>query len=230
MAGMLLFAVPAVNAQMSTSPNFQLDETAIGTSGLLDAASPNFRISEATGDLGVGESASANYRVLSGTHTSPDPVLAFSVDEFDAEFNTFSATEASTATAKFSVKNYTAWGYVVQIYGPAPTNGPHTLPAIDDTPTQSHVGLEQFGINLVANTAPTSVGANPDNGEFGVGTAESNYNLSNRYYYNSGDIIASAPKESGETIYTISYLVNVAGRTPGGQYKSNQTIIVTGTY
>jgi hypothetical protein len=92
------------------------------------------------------------------------------------------------------------------------------------------VGIEQFGINLVANTIPSSVGANPDHGDFGVGSAALNYDSPNIFRYVSGETIASSPKTSGLTRYTISYLVNVESLTPGGQYKTNQTIIVTGTF
>ena len=227
---MASFLSPKVFAVTSTSPNFQLDESSIGTGGLLNSESDSFRIFESTGDLGVGESSSTNFNIQAGSQTSPDPVLSVSVDNFDVDFTTFSPTEASTGEATFTVRNYTSWGYVVQIFGQPPKNDAYEIAAIDDVPTASQIGLEQFGINLVANTDPESIGANPDNGDFGFGQAELNFDESDKYYYTSGSIIASAPRSSGETQYTISYLVNVAGLTPGGQYSSNQTIVVTGTY
>jgi hypothetical protein len=103
------------------------------------------------------------------------------------------------------------------------------------------VGIEQFGINLVANTSPVSVGANPVNDEnvqygkqFGYGQASSTsphiYNDSDDYRFVSSDIIAEAPKSSGQTLYTISYLVNVDNLTPGGKYINNLTLICIGTY
>ena len=94
----------------------------------------------------------------------------------------------------------------------------------------SQIGIEQFGINLVANTAPASVGANPVFGLFASGAASPNYGSSNTYRYVSGETIALAEKSSGVTTYTISYIANVGNLTPGGQYKSNQIIICTGTY
>ena len=39
-----------------------------------------------------------------------------------------------------------------------------------------------------------------------------------------------AGKSSGITNYTITYLLNVAGLTPGGEYRSDQTLVVLGTY
>jgi hypothetical protein len=75
----------------------------------------------------------------------------------------------------FSVLNYTSYGYVVQIFGDPPTNGTHTIVPMSTTGA-SQISEEQFGINLVANTVPSSIGANPDNGQFGFGSVESNYN------------------------------------------------------
>lgn len=217
------------NVQALQSTNYRFDETAIGTNTLLESSSTNFTVNSAIGDLGVGNAASANYQIEAGTQTDPDPVLSFAVEDSEAEFGAFSSTATATATTSFSITNYTSYGYVVHIEGTAPTNGAHT---IDPLPTADapQAGVEQFGINLVANTVPTSVGVNPDNGDFGFGLAALNYDVPNEFRFVNGDVIATAPKSSGKTLYTISYIVNVEALTPGGQYDSRQTIIVTGTY
>jgi hypothetical protein len=97
-------------------------------------------------------------------------------------------------------------------------------------PQTSSPGIEQFGVNLVANTSPTSAGANPAQSIFGVGEAATNYDTPNSYRYVSGDTIAFAPKSSGVTTFTITYLVNVGALTPGGQYTSAQQLICVATY
>jgi hypothetical protein len=149
-------------------------------------------------------------------------------------FGDFSASTATVTSTTFSVTNYTSFGYVVQIIGSAPTSGSTTINAMDPAgpsyPGASIAGTSQFGINLVANTSPTSVGANPNNGQFGFGAAAGNYGTSNSYRYVSGETIALAPKSSGTTIYTMTYMVNVPALTPGGKYTCDQTLIVTGTY
>lgn len=211
------------------SQNYQLSETTVGSGGLEQSSSSNYQVSNSTGDLSIGTSASANYQIQAGSKTTNDPALSFTFNNPNANFNDFSPTTASTATATFSISNYTSYGYIVQIFGNAPTNGTHTIAAMATTGT-SQTGIEQFGINLVANTLPVSVGANPNNGQFGFGTIATNYSTSNSYRYVSGETIAQAPKSSGMTTYTISYLVNVASITPGGKYTSNQTMIITGTY
>jgi hypothetical protein len=218
-----------VNATPLQSPNYRFDESTIGSGGLVQSSSTNYQASTATGDLTVGDTASGNYQVETGSKTTNDPTLSFNVNSANVNFGNFTASGAAVTTATFSVSNYTSYGYVVQIVGTPPTNGNHIIPAMAATGV-SQSGIEQFGINLVANTSPSSIGANPKNNQFGVGSAAPSYGTPNQFRYVSGETIALAPKSSGETLYTLSYLVNVGSLTPGGQYKSNQTLIVTGTY
>ena len=222
-------ATTSVSAVVPQSNNYRFDESTVGSGGLIQSSSANFQGSNASGDLAIGNSASENFQVESGSQTTNDPTLKFAINRADANFGSFSASTPTVATATFSVANYTAYGYVVQIVGTPPTNGTHIIDALP-TETASQTGIEQFGVNLVANTLPESVGANPNNGQFGFGEAAPNYNTSNVYRYVSGETIAKAPKSSGLTTYTLSYLINVDSLTPGGQYTSDQTLIVTGTY
>lgn len=216
-------------AQAQQSANFRFIESSIGGSGFQGSESANFQSSGASGLIGLGNSASTNVQVNAGHVTTSDPTLTFSVNSSAVNFGTFSAAVAATATATFEVINYTSYGYVVQILGEVPKYGSHEIDAMAST-GPSQVGVEQFGLNLVANTSPISFGANPDQGQFGFGVAASNYNTVNNFRFVSGETIASAPKSSGNTIYTISYIVNVASLTPGGQYSGNQTILCVGTY
>lgn len=218
-----------VQAETLQSNSYKFDESTLGAGGLVQSSSANYQGSSSTGDIGVGESASANYQVVAGSQTSSDPTLSFAINNTTANFGSFSATTAAVTTASFSISNYTSYGYVVQIAGNTPKNGTKAIPALA-TETNSQVGTEQFGVNLVANTSPVSVGANPDHGQFGFGSAETGYSTPNKYRFVSGETIASSPKSSGITTYTLTYLVNVASLTQGGVYTSDQTLIVTGTY
>lgn len=211
------------------SVNYTLREGSIGSGSLNQSSSSSYRITDATGDIGIGNSASSNFNLSAGSKTPVDPTLSFAITNATTNFPTFSASSASMATATFRVLNYTSYGYIVQIQGTSPTNNGHTIPALSSTSTSSP-GTEQFGINLVANTSPANIGANPSNGGYGFGQASPNYSTPNQFRFVSGETIASAPKSSGETNYTISYLVNVAGLTPGGIYNSDITLIVVGTY
>lgn len=211
------------------SANYRFSESTVGPGGLIQSSSANFQGRSTISDVAVGNAASSNFQVETGGTTTNDPNLSFTVNGGDLSFGNFSSTTTATMTTTFSVLNYTSFGYVVQIVGTPPTNGATTIEPMATTgPPQ--VGVSQFGINLVANTIPSSVGANPNNGQFGFGQVAPNYATSNEYRYVSGDTIALGPKSSGLTTYTITYMVNVPGLTPGGQYVSQQTLIVTGTY
>ena len=216
----------ALNPQ---SANYLLGESSIGAGGMVQSGSANFQIRDSAGDIGVGNAASSSYQVAAGSVTPSEPTLTVQVNSEAASFGRLSPSTTATATASFSVINYTSHGYVVQIAGTPFESGSHIIPAMDVT-GESVTGIEQFGVNLVANTQPTSLGANVDNGQFGYGVVDSNYATPNRYRFVNNEIIASAPKESGNSTYTISYIANVEGLTPGGIYRSNQTIVVTGTY
>jgi hypothetical protein len=225
----VLIGVKPGYADILQSSHYQIEESIIGTDDINKSNSTTYNSTGATGSLVVGNTASGNFQVDTGSVTTKDPNLSVIINSGNVSFGNFSATAPTVTTSSFSVLNYTSYGYIVQLVGSTPTNGSRVIPPMTTT-GPSIVGNEQFGINLVANTLPVSVGTNPNNGQFGFGTVNANYSTPNQYRYNSGETIASAPKSSGVTTYTISYLVNVAGLTPGGVYSGNQTLIVTGRY
>lgn len=222
-------------ALAGTSTNYRIDESYFGPGGVLDSGSTNYQFQsgqQSLGNTGVGESSSNNYQTQAGATTTNDPRLSCVINTSSINFGGLSTSVATTATATFSVLNYTSYGYVVSIIGNPPSNGSHTLANMSSTAASS-AGTEQFGINLVANTSPATFGADPvqipDN-TFSFGSAASNYNTANNFRYNSGDTIAQATKSSGQTNYTISYIINAATTTPGGSYSGNQALVCTGTY
>lgn len=224
------FTIPVNLVDALKSADYQFEETSLGGVGLTNTASPDYQASESGGILGFGTSADSTMQIKAGHETTNDPALSFAIDTPNVSFGIFSPSTTAVATSSFQVSDYTSYGYVVGIYGSPPTNiSGHSIAAMSTSGT-SHTGIEQFGINLVANTSPSSFGSNPNNGQFGSGSAESNYATANNFLYVNGDTVASAPKSSGMTIYTISYIVNVSSLTPGGQYTTGQTIICTGTY
>jgi len=198
------------------------------------------------GEAAVGNSSSTSYQTNSGINTSKSPTLTVTVSATPASLGPLSISAARTATATFTVKNYTTNGYVVQIVGAPPTNSGHPLTAMTTTSygDASVNGSEQFGLNLVANTSPGVVGSNPaqfPDPTFGFGVAGDGlggttygvnkpYTVDGRYRFVSGEVVASAPKSSGETDYTITFLANMSNVTPGGQYSGNLAIVATGTY
>lgn len=220
---------PDVRAELQQSNNYKFEESVLGGGGLVQSNSANYQVGSSLGESIVGGMASDNFQSVAGNQTTKDPVLSFSINNYNANFGNFSAGSTATATATFSVSNYTSYGYVVQVAGNTPTNGLNDLPGMGVTAAPTP-GIEEFGMNLVANTVPTSVGANPDHGQFGIGSPSPNYGTPNQYRYVNGETIAIGPKTSGVTQYTISYIANVDSLTPGGIYASNQVLICTGTF
>ncbi len=218
-----------------SSSNYRIDESFIGPGGSLDSGSTNYQFQsgqQSVGNTGVTNGISTNYQTQQGYTTTSDPTLACTVNTSSVNFGGLSTSVTATSTATFKVLNYTSYGYIVSIIGATPNTGSHNLTNMSSTGPSS-AGTEQFGINLVANTSPTTFGASPvqmPDSSFSFGVAATNYNTTNNYRYVSGETIASAPKTSGETDYTISYIINVATTTPGGTYSGNQAIVCTGTY
>lgn len=218
----------------SSSSNFRIDEDFIGPGGQLDSSSSNYKLdsgASSLGNTGGGESSSANFNQQGGSTTTSDPSLSCALNTSNLNFGSLSTATTITGTAVFSVLNYTSYGYIVSIKGATPSNGSHNLNALS-SPAASSVGTEQFGINLVSNSSP-AVGSNPvqnPSGTFSFGQASTGYSTSNQFKYANGDTIANSVKSSGQTDYTISYIINAATTTPGGSYTGNQTIICTGTY
>lgn len=219
-------------AQAAKSTNYQITESVLGGSGSINSSSTNYKSSASVGAPAVGgqypaggNSSSTNYQINGGYETTHDPALSFAVSGGTSiNFGNLSTTATVTGTSTFNVIDYTSYGYIVQISGTPPTNGSHTFAAMSGG--ASTIGTEQFGINLKANTTP-SVGTNPSGG---LGVAATGYSTQNSYKYNSGDTIASAPKSSGQTNFTISYIVNASTTTPTGTYTGPLTLICTGTY
>lgn len=228
-AGISFWIASTTSADPLKSTHYQFQETSLGGVGLTNTQSSSYQAATSGGILGFGNSAATGFQVNAGNTTTSDPALAFGIVSPNVNFGDFSPGAAAVATSSFQVGDYTSYGYVVQVLGNPPGNGTHTLAGMPAT-VPSQTGIEQYGINLVANTSPVSLGANPDHGQFGVGDPPTNYATSNNYRYISGETIAIGPKSSGVTLYTISYIINVSSLTPGGQYAGAQTIVCTGTY
>jgi len=231
---LILLAMPAIALAggQSSSTNYQVNEVFFGSGGELNACSTNYCSKQSAGETAVGNTASSNYQAQAGFNTDRTPYIQFSVSNPNINLGTLTSTTTKTATATFSIEAYLSHGYtVINASGP-PTNGSYTMAALS-TPTASSVGTEQFGINLVANTAPVTFGANPvytPNNTFSFGQVAASYSSPNLYKYVDGDTIAYSTASSSITTFTISYIFNVSNVTPGGTYVLNHVLVATGTY
>lgn len=233
-----LFALafgPSVFAAQSSSSNYSVDQVFMGAGGELNACSTTYCSKQSAGEIAAGHMAGSAFRAQAGFNVNREPYLAFSVAGGATDLGYLSEVGASTTTATFAVKTYLASGYVVQIASDPPTNtgtSGHVLNGLT-TPTASSVGNEQFGMNLVANTAPATFGAPPvqvpDN-TFSFGNVAPDYDTPDVYKYVKGDTIAYSDQSSGETDYTISFIYNISPTTPDGLYQFNGTLVATSTF
>lgn len=151
----------------------------------------------------------------------------------------FSPTDTATATSQMAASTNAASGYIITVNGATMTSGSNTIPAM----TSAGVGVRgtgQFGMNLKLNTTATStvaVGSEVAAAADGVnlkGQAAAGYNTVDQFKFVTGDTVAnSANGGAGPTnaqIFTVSYIVNVAGNQASGTYTSTLTYICTATF
>lgn len=234
MLSLLVLALLGVQHALaqSSSTNYQVNEYFFGTGGELDPSSPNYKAKQTTGETAIGNQSSTSYQAQGGFNTTDTPYLEFVVNSGSIDLGNLSTSSTATTTATFYVRAYLSSGYQVTAESAPPKNGGYTINALS-SPTASATGSEQFGINLVANTSPTSFGANPSqnpDSSFSFGAAATGYDTANQYKYVQGDAVALSTKSSGRTDYTISYIFNISSTTPGGQYSFSQNLVATATY
>jgi hypothetical protein len=230
---LMLLAAPVVaSAAQSSSSNYQVNEVFFGSGGELHACSTNYCSKQSAGETAVGNTSSPNYQAQAGFNTNREPYIEFTVSNTTVNLGTLTPTTTRTANATFTVKAYLSHGYSVINASDPPQNDSYTMQALT-TPTASSVGTEQFGINLVANTSPTTFGADPQyipDNTFSYGQVSADYSSPNLYKYVKGDTVAQSVSSSSDTTFTISYIFNISNVTPGGAYSMNHVLVATATY
>jgi hypothetical protein len=153
-----------------------------------------------------------------GTTLQPYDCSTASGDYID--FGEFSASKTSTGQTKMLVAT-NADGYTIRVMGTTLTSGNNEIPALA-TNDVSRTGISQFGLNLRANATPQT-GSNVQGA--GSGVVASNYNTTDFYRFNSGEIVASSPVADDYRLYTASYVVNISKQQPPGVYISTITYV-----
>lgn len=218
-----VMAMPALAYAQLESPNYSLEEMMIGTGGDPELCSDSFCAQQSAGSLVGGNASSNGYGIQAGFGNSDEPTLVVAVTNNFVDLGVLNTSSPAAASANFSTSSYLSNGYVVRVHGNPPSNssGGHTLDAMDGA-GGSVPGVEQFGINLVANSTP-GIGANPvqvPDSSFSYGAPTIAYGQEDVFKYEDGDIIAESTTETGQTNYTMSIIANVANSTPGGRYRT----------
>lgn len=226
-----IFLLPVVAHAQHTSPNYEINEVFIGSGGELEACSDDFCAQQSAGSLAAGDASSNGYGIQAGFGSPDEPTLVVAVSNNVIDMGVLNTSTTAAASANFSISNYLSEGYVVRILGDAPTNSSHELTALN-APNPTQIGVEQFGINLVANTTP-GIGTNPvqqPDSSFSYGEPVIGYDQADLFKYIDGDIVAQSEQASGQTDYTMSIIANIANNTPGGQYRTTLVVQVVAVF
>lgn len=244
---LLLNGGGAVIFAQSSSNSYRIEEYYFGTGGEVESTSPNYKARQSTGSLGVGSTSSDNFDADTGSNTQSEPFLEMAVmdatvnfGELDSGTTSYGAAQAGACNCSFYVKTYLSSEYIVVTASQPPTSeGGEVLDAKSALGTpSSNDAVEEFGINLVANTNPAVFGDDPINqpdDTFADGEAASGYDQPNNYKYGVGDTIARSQSTPGNpaiglTEYTISYIAKPGILTPAGYYQMQHDLIAVATY
>ena len=228
----------SVNAaeEIPNSPNYQVIESGFSVGSETNASSTSYNAQVSAGNLGVGNASSANFQSFAGFITPEEEYVELVIPLSSIDLGLLSPGTPGTGIAVFSARAYLNDNYVIVSPAQPPALEGDESRTINSLTTASTFDplAEQFGINLVANTDPVvqGVAAAPQpNASFAYGQAAPGYDIPNNYQYNSDDVIAeSVTRGYGETIYTISYMMNITNTTPGGRYVMDHDLVILATF
>jgi hypothetical protein len=149
----------------------------------------------------------------------------------------FSPTATASATSQMAASTNAGSGYVITANGATLTSGSNTISPMNTAGVSNH-GNSQFGLNLTTNTVdtvPTGVILTPASNTTNYrGQPLTDYGTSDTYKFLSGDPIANSGNAvlggTDAQIYTVTYIANVPGSLPAGNYSTTLTYICTPTY
>lgn len=157
---------------------------------------------------------------------SVDEALSFTLTSATVALGTLTTATTGTGTSTMSASTNASSGYNITVNGTTLTSGANTITALASQ-TASTQNSSQFGINLKANTTP-SIGSNVSGG--GSGVASTNYNTADQFRFVTGDTVATATAATNSNTFTVSYIANIAGITPPGNYSTVLTYIATANF
>ncbi len=135
------------------------------------------------------------------------------------DFGDFTTTSTSAGSIQMLAATNGLRGYTITSTGTTMTSGNNTIPALAPR-GPSQTGQSQFGMNLRNNSSP-NIGA--DTTGLGTGVPDPDYNVPNRFFYSTNDVIARSPLTTRINKYTASYIVNVSNSQNPGVYATTIT-------
>lgn len=138
-----------------------------------------------------------------------------------------SSNSTLVAQSQMAVGTNASGGFAIVVNGSPPSAGTNVIDT-PTTPTESKIGSNQFGINLVANNSPT-VGNDPE-GTWANAIPATDYGTPNRYKFVAGDVVAYSPNVSLMRKFTVSYILNSSPDLRAGVYTTTVTFIASGRF
>ncbi|HWT39780.1 MAG TPA: hypothetical protein VN081_00670 [Dongiaceae bacterium] len=148
-------------------------------------------------------------------------------DTYYTNMGQLSPTDTLVAQSQMAVGTNASGGFAITVNG-TPLAAATTIIAGAATPADSQQGIDQFGINLVANNEP-AIGKDPE-GTWTNAAPTADYSQPNKYKYVSGDVVASSPNVSLMKKFTVSYIANASPALRAGVYTTTITYIASGRF
>lgn len=148
-------------------------------------------------------------------------------ENYFSDMGSLGAGSTLTATSQMAVGTNASGGFAITANGTPMAAGTNVIDGIE-TPTASIQGTNQFGINLVQNTAP-AIGQDPE-GTWLNATPTADYGIPDKYKFKSGDAVASSPNVSLIKKFTVSYIVNSNANLRPGIYATTINYIASGQF
>lgn len=192
--------------------------------------------------------ATVPFKLDSGNNptTIPDCANATPGDiKFDQLFD---PTTTAASSSQMAASTNAGYGYAITVNGTTLMSGTTNSVAAMGTDANPIAGSSQFGINLRANdttylTNATGAEITPVSQDSTAvnlrGEAFTGYDTMNKFKFVSGDVVADSGYTSSGPgtriasdgqIYTVTYIANVPGSQPAGDYTTTLTYICTPTY
>lgn len=148
-------------------------------------------------------------------------------DTYYSDMGQLETDSTLVAYSQMAVGTNASAGFSITAHGGPPAAGTSVIDEIQ-TPTQSIPGTNQFGINLVANSAP-AIGGDPE-GPFANAVPSPDYGIPDTYKFVDGDEVAFSPNVSLMRKFTVSYILNASPSLKAGVYSTTITFLAAGNF
>lgn len=141
-------------------------------------------------------------------------------------FGNLTPVATSSSESQMLIATNARNGYSIQVNGSSLTSGNNVISPLSAASIATP-GVDQFGLNLVANSQP-AIGGNALGP--GSGAPLSPYSQPNVFKFTNGDVVASSNTVSDLREYTISYIIDINSSQPPGYYATTLTYIGMGNF